>query len=446
MKIDGSCRDILEKLEAAGYHAFYAGGCVRDTIMGREINDIDVTTDALPEQIMSVFSGYKVIPTGLKHGTVTVISNGITFEITTFRIDGNYSDSRHPDSVTFSGDINDDLSRRDFTVNAMAMDKDGKIIDPFGGTSDIRNRIIRCVGNPEIRFSEDALRIMRAVRFSSQLGFEIETETHNTVMSMKERLSDISRERIRMELDKLLCGMNAVDVLLKYREIIAEIIPELRSCFDFEQHSKYHKYDIYEHSVRSVGAAPEDSLILRRAMLLHDIGKPFSFKMGEDGFGHFKGHAQVSEVIAREILRRLRYDNHTIDLTCTLITRHSDKIESESQVKRWVSKLGADVFILLMKMKKADNCAKNEFVLKENLLFDEYIRMAERLEKEGNCMRLSHLAVNGNDMISLGLNGSAIGSALNELLELVIDDILPNEKSVLINYIQKNIKYVTSEQ
>ncbi len=404
--------------------------------MGHGINDIDVTTDALPEQIMSVFSGYKVIPTGLKHGTVTVISKGVPFEITTFRIDGNYSDLRHPDIVTFSGDIRDDLSRRDFTVNAMAMDKDGNIIDPFGGISDIENRIIRCVGTPEKRFSEDALRIMRAVRFASQLGFEIENETHNALLSMKERLSGISSERIRMELDKLLCGKNAVSVLLEYRDIIGQIIPEMIPCMGFEQHSKYHKYDIYEHSVRAVGAAPEDSLILRRAMLLHDTGKPSLFSMGEDGYGHFKGHAQAGEVIAGNILRRLRYDKRTIDLTCTLITRHSDKIESERQIKRMISKLGTETFILLMEMKKADNCAKNEFVLEENILFDEYIRKAIRFEEEGCCMKLSDLAVNGNDVIALGLKGKQIGKALNELLELVMDEILPNEKSVLLDHIK----------
>ncbi len=404
--------------------------------MGHGINDIDVTTDALPEQIMSVFSGYKVIPTGLKHGTVTVISEGVPFEITTFRIDGNYSDLRHPDIVTFSGDIRDDLSRRDFTVNAMAMDKDGNIIDPFGGISDIENRIIRCVGTPEKRFSEDALRIMRAVRFASQLGFEIENETHNALLSMKERLSGISSERIRMELDKLLCGKNAVSVLLEYRDIIGQIIPEMIPCMGFEQHSKYHKYDIYEHSVRAVGAAPEDSLILRRAMLLHDTGKPSLFSMGEDGYGHFKGHAQAGEVIAGNILRRLRYDNRTIELTRTLIARHSDKIETERQIKRMISKLGTETFILLMEMKKADNCAKNEFVMEENILFDEYIRKAIRFEEEGCCMKLSDLAVNGNDVIALGLKGKQIGKALNELLELVMDEILPNEKSVLLDHIK----------
>lgn len=442
MKIDGNCRGILEKLESSGFQAFFVGGCVRDTLMNQEINDVDVTTNALPEQIISVFSGYKVIPTGLKHGTVTVISEGGPFEITTFRIDGNYSDSRHPDSVTFSNDIKDDLSRRDFTINAIAMDKDGNIIDPFGGMNDINNKIIRCVGIPEQRFSEDALRIMRAVRFSSQLGFEIEPETRKAVLSMKKRLEDISRERIREELDKLICGKNAVDVLLEYKDIIGEIIPEMRACFNFEQRSRYHKYDIYEHSIRALEAVPYDSVFLRRTMLLHDIGKPSSFKIGKDGYGHFKGHAQKGEIIAEEILRRLRYDNRTIDLTCTLIARHSDKIGSVKHVKRLISKLGTETFITLMKIKKADNCAKNDFVLFENELFDEYIRTAERLEKEGCCLKLSDLAVKGNDIISLGFNGPEVGKVLNELLERVINEDLPNEKDTLIDFINTYIKSI----
>lgn len=442
MKIDSNCIGILKKLESSGFQAFFVGGCVRDTLMNQEINDVDVTTDALPEQIISVFSGYKVIPTGLKHGTVTVISEGVPFEITTFRIDGNYSDSRHPDSVTFSSDIKDDLSRRDFTINAIAMDEDGNITDPFGGMNDISNRIIRCVGAPDLRFSEDALRIMRAVRFSSQLGFKIESETRKAVLSMKKSLEDISRERIREELDKLICGKKAVDVLLEYKDIIGEIIPEIRACFDFEQYSRYHKYDIYEHSIRALEAVPCDSVFLRRTMLLHDIGKPCSFKMGEDGYGHFKGHAQKGEIIAEEILRRLRYDNRTIDLTCTLIARHSDKIGSEKHIKRLISKLGTETFIMLMKMKKADNCAKNDFVLFENELFDDYIRTAERLEKEGCCLKLSDLAVKGNDIISLGFNGPEVGKILNELLERVINEDLPNEKDTLIDFINLYIKSI----
>lgn len=439
MKIDNNCRILLEKLELAGYQAFYVGGCVRDTVMRREINDVDIATDAPPEQIMSVFCGYKVIPTGLKHGTITIINCGIPFEITTFRIDGSYTDSRHPDSVTFSRSIYDDLSRRDFTVNAMAMDKDGNIIDPFGGIDDIKNMIIRCVGDPTSRFSEDALRIMRAVRFASQLGFEIESETAASVDLMKERLSNISRERIRIELDKLICGKNAASVMLKYRELIGVVIPEIRPCFDFEQHSQYHRYNVYEHIVRSIEKAPRDSLTLRRALLLHDIGKPCTFKIGEDRHGHFKGHAQTSEIMARKILKDLRYDNKTIDLTCTLIALHSNKIESERQIKRMISQLGIDVFILLMEMKKADNSAKMEFVFKENDLLDEHIRTAKRLENEGCCMSLSRLAVNGRDLTALGFQGPEVGAALNELLELVIDGKLPNEKTLLIKYIYSKL-------
>lgn len=429
----------MVKLESAGFKAFYVGGCVRDMIMGREISDIDIATSAAPEQVMAVFSDFKVIPTGIKHGTVTVFSGGISFEITTFRIDGAYSDCRHPDKVVFASDITEDLSRRDFTVNAIAMDKDKNITDPFGGMDDIKNRIIRCVGDPVRRFSEDALRIMRAVRFASQLGFKIEDQTESAMISMKERLNEISRERIRTELDKLICGKNAVDILLRYKELVAVIIPEMRRCFGFDQRSRYHKYDVYEHIVRAVGAVPADSLVLRRALLLHDIGKPMTFTIGSDGHGHFKGHAQAGETMARDILRRLKYDNRTIELTSTLIARHSDKIENERQIRHLISKIGTENFILLMEMKKADNCAKMGFVLDENEIFDQYISTALRLKKENCCMELSQLAVNGRDMIALGLKGCEIGAALNNLLELVISGELLNDKDTLIGYLQGKI-------
>lgn len=436
MTIDNNCREMLIRLENAGFEAYFAGGCVRDTIMEREINDIDITTSALPEEIMKVFSDERVIPTGIKHGTVTVIHCGIPFEITTFRIDGAYSDSRRPDSVVFSRSLKDDVSRRDFTVNALAMDKNGNITDFFGGIEDIKNKVIRCVGCPEKRFSEDALRIMRAVRFSSQLGFIIEKDTSDALFAMRSRLKEISRERIREELDKLICGKSCVEVMLKYREIIAEIIPELRCCFDFEQHSKYHKYDVYKHTIKAVNAVPNDDLFLRRALLLHDAGKPETFKMDEEGYGHFKYHAIASERIAREVLTRLRYDRHTVEMTCDIIKRHSQKVESERQVRHIISEMGLEGFIKLMEMKKADNSAKRSFVLDENREIDDYIAAARRFDAENRCMSLSQLSVNGRDIMSLGYSGAAVGKILKETLELVIDEELPNEKDVLIAYIQ----------
>jgi len=430
---------ILRELESSGSRGYYVGGCVRDRLMGREVHDTDIATDALPERIMEIFREYRTIPTGLKHGTVTVIADGENFEVTTFRRDGSYTDSRRPDSVEFTGSIEEDLSRRDFTINAMAADKDGNIIDPFGGRADIERGVIRCVGEPEKRFTEDALRILRGIRFASQLGFEIEDATAEVMHRLRGRLGLISRERVREELDKLLCGRDCARVLLEYRDLIAEVIPEIEPCFGFEQHSHYHKYDVYGHIVRTVEAAPADSLLLRRAMLLHDIGKPRMFTMDENGEGHFKGHAGVSADLAEEIMKRLRYDNRTIELTCELIRRHSDKIQSERQIKRMVAKLGADNFCLLMELKKADNCGKNEFVLAENPVFDGYAETARRLVAEESCMSLSQLAVHGSSIATLGLKGREIGAALEELLGLVMDGELPNEEEALLGYIRGKV-------
>ena len=437
MNINQNTAKILAELEDSGYEAYLVGGCVRDAVMGRECHDIDITTNARPEEIIRVFKEYKVVPTGLRHGTVTVFSEKEAFEITTYRIDGEYSDSRRPDSVEFTSELEADLARRDFTMNAIAMDRNGNFRDPFGGAEDIKKGVIRCVGEPQKRFTEDALRILRAVRFASQLGFEIEKQTSEAVLKLRSRLDLVSKERIRDELDKLLGGSCCAEILLKYREIIAQIIPELRACFDFQQHSRYHCYDVYEHIARAAASAPEDSILLRRAMLFHDIGKPPMFTLDENGTGHFKGHAQVSAEITDKVMTRLRYDNNTIRLTCTLIGLHSDKIQSERQIKRMVSKLGIRNFLLLLELKKADNSAKNKFVLAENAEFERFADIARRFDEENCCLRLSQLAVNGNDLLELGMRGRKIGETLDKLLELVIDNELPNEKAALLDYIRR---------
>ncbi len=431
-------RFILERLESAGYQANLVGGCVRDYIMGREVHDYDITTDALPERIMEVFGDIKVIPTGIKHGTVTVIYEGEPFEITTYRIDGSYTDSRRPDSVEFTKDLEEDLARRDFTMNAVAMNVRGEIFDPFGGRDDIKKGIIRCVGDPIKRFTEDALRILRGVRFASQLGFEIEKNTSEAVLSLRERLDNVSRERINVEMDKLLCGKSVVPVMLEYREIIACIIPEIRKSFDFKQYSHYHKYDVYEHTVRAIGNA-EDDVLIRRTLLLHDIGKPDTFRRDENGVGHFKGHAQLGAKMAETILRNLRYDNKTIETSCELIFRHSDDILTEKNVRSVISKIGAENFFLLMKVKKADNSAKNPFVLEENRELEFLEATARKLVEENACMSISALEVNGKDMISLGLKGKDIGTALNELLEQVISETIKNQHDELIEYTRRNL-------
>lgn len=430
---------LLKRLEDAGFEAYYVGGCVRDHLMGRAVHDVDITTNALPEQTAAVFEGYKVIPTGIKHGTVTVLAGGTPYEITTYRVDGDYSDSRRPDSVEFTPDITQDLARRDFTMNAIAMDIRGNIVDPFGGRGDIERALIRCVGEPEKRFTEDALRIMRGIRFASQLGFGIEEKTAQAIIDMRGRLSIISRERVREELDKLLCGKDCGKVLTDYRVIIAEIIPEMVACFGFDQFSRYHKYDVYEHIVKTVTSAPQDQLILRRALLLHDIAKPQMFTLDENGIGHFKGHAKVSAEMARDILTRLRFDNRTIALTSQLIAHHSDKIHSERQIRLMVSELGIETFLMLMDFKKYDNCGKNDFVLNENEEFDRFKVIAREFADSGECITLSQLALSGSDLTELGFRGREIGTALAQLHSLVISGDLPNDKQALTDYILNEI-------
>ena len=428
---------ILKTLENAGYEAYIVGGCVRDFLMNRKIHDFDITTNALPEKVTEIFSSFKVIPTGIKHGTVTVIYHDRPFEITTFRIDGSYSDSRRPDTVEFTSSLTDDLSRRDFTMNAIAMDRNGNIYDHFGGAEDIKKGIIRCVGDPEKRFTEDALRILRAVRFSSQLGFKIESETSETLFKLKQRLDFVSRERVREELDKIIFGENCIYTMMTYREIIAQIVPEIRESFDFQQHSRYHKYDVYEHTVRAVDSAITP--FLKRVMFFHDIGKPAMFRLDEKGTGHFKHHAEYGAEMTKNIMKRLKYDNKTINVTYELIYRHSDKIMTERQAMQTVSEIGADMFFMLMQVKRADNYAKNEFVLQEHEVFSRIEENIKRMIENNVCMSISQLAVNGNDISELGIKGQKIGNTLKILLGLVMDGAVSNDREELISYTKENL-------
>ncbi|HNZ99939.1 CCA tRNA nucleotidyltransferase [Ruminococcus sp.] len=437
MELDMNTGKILSELEKNGFEAYMVGGCVRDMIMGREIHDTDITTNALPQQITEVFRGYKVIPTGIKHGTVTVICGDTPYEITTYRIDGKYSDHRRPDTVEFTTDITDDLARRDFTMNAIAMDREGNIVDPFGGINDIENRIIRCVGAPEHRFAEDALRIMRAVRFSSQLGFRIDIRTARSIYDMHPQLSDISRERLREELDKLICGSNAVEVLMEYSNVISSIIPEFKPCIGLDQRSPYHKFTVWEHIIRAMAATPQEDLFLRRALFFHDIGKPPCMKLDETGRGHFKQHDRVGAEMTETIMKRLRYDKRTIADTVKLIANHSKKLKNRIDVKKTLSVMGDKLFFRLMELKKCDNSAKNPFVADENHVFDSYIEMGRDMIANNECRSIKGLALKGTDLMALGLEGEEIGSTLDELLELVMEERLPNDKRTLTEYMRQ---------
>lgn len=422
---------VLEILENNGHEAYIVGGCVRDFLMGSQPHDWDVTTSASPSEIKDAFSGYKTIDTGIKHGTVTVIMQSMPVEITTFRIDGEYTDNRHPDDVKFTKNIQEDLSRRDFTMNAVAYNPKTGFVDPFSGKDDIENKIIRCVGNPDKRFGEDALRILRAIRFSSVLGFRIEDNTSESIIRNENLISNVAVERISVELLKLLTGKNVFSVLTKYRSVIAVFIPELALEFDFRQYGKKHAYDVWLHTVLTV-ANIENDPILRLTMLLHDTGKPATHQRNEKGDSTFKNHAAVGGVIAENILRRLRMSNEYIRTVSFLVSVHDWEVpETRVQVKKYLRELGENNYIRLMKIRRADKSAlsKDFRDISEKLIF-AYTEFDDVIEKEEPYL-LSHLAVNGSDLKNLFSNED-IGEMLSHLLEIVTENPQLNNKKTLL--------------
>ena len=440
MQIPLDVQNLISEFERCGYSMFVVGGYVRDMLLGKIGGDIDLASSATPQQAEAVLknAGIKYIETGLKHGTVTAVINHTPYEITTFRSDGEYNDSRHPESVQFVSDINSDLSRRDFTINAMAYNESAGLVDLFGGQQDLQQGIIRAVGNPDTRFKEDALRIMRALRFASQLGFRLDDETAAAAIANKQLLDNISAERVFTELQKLILGENVLFVLTKYREIIAQIIPELRPCFDCAQVNPWHIYNVYEHIAHSVAAAPQDS-VLRLTMLLHDIGKPQVKTVDERGINHFKTHAAVSADMALGILERFKASNAVKDEVVTLV-RYHQSIENVDEIrpKRWLSKLGAQYSLDLFAVRLADLKAHNpEKVAYEIARLQELTSELESVIAAGEPFRVSDLAIDGNDLISLGYRGREIGEKLSEILSLVVDDKLPNTREDILNYLNK---------
>ncbi len=428
---------LIQELENAGYEAYLVGGCVRDMLMGITPNDYDITTSAHPDKIIGVLSKYKVIPTGLKHGTVTVVLDDEPYEITTFRSDGEYSDHRRPDSITFSDKLEDDLSRRDFTINAMAYSQKRGLIDPFGGQADIKRRLIRAVGTPSKRFEEDALRILRGIRFESQKVFSVEEDTRQAMYEKLPLLSYVSAERIFSELKKLIMGDGARFTLLNFATIIGTTIPALAPCIDFNQHNYHHIYDVYTHTVHAVENCPKN-VVVRLAALLHDIGKPSTFSIDEQGVGHFYGHAQVSVELARKTLNDLRCDNATKDTVLLLIKYHDHVIEpTEKHVRRMLSKIGEENLELLLQLKTADNLAQSPFYHDRVQQYEKIRCIIKEIKAKGECFSLKHLAVKGEDIILLGAKGPEIGKILNTLLSLVIDGAMPNEKEALLKKASK---------
>ena len=426
-----AAKKVIDRLYGSGYEAYLVGGCVRDSLMGLPVSDYDVTTSALPEQTMEVFSDLRTIPTGLKHGTVTVLIDGEPIEITTFRADGDYSDHRHPESVSFSSRLEDDLCRRDFTVNAMAYSDQRGLIDLYGGKDDLEKGIIRAVGEPERRFTEDALRILRALRFASQKCFSIEPETEKAIRKCLPLLSFVSAERIFAELKKLLMGKGALDVLLKYPDVITAIVPALKPSVGFEQKNPHHIYDVYGHTARAVAFSPYDETV-RIAALLHDAGKPETFSV-KNGVGHFYGHTDASLALAERTLIELKCDNATKNEVLTLIKYHDPVIEpAEKAVKRALGRLGKPTLLKLLDLKSADNLAQSPECAERLKQYDEIRKLITEIEERKDCFTLKDLAINGDTLISLGVpKGKEIGRLLGELLSLVMDGTLKNEKEAL---------------
>ena len=513
----------IKRLRAAGYEAYLVGGCVRDALLGREPGDWDITTAALPEQTEAVFAGERVIETGLKHGTVTVLLGAadcvgrsaaawgqaalqagndkdrtvLPLEITTFRTEAGYSDHRHPDAVAFTSSLTEDLARRDFTINAMAWAPEDHLIrhracggrpmppspqgegfertvpcvpcvpeglvDPFGGRADLENKVIRCVGDPYARFNEDALRILRALRFASQLGFALDPATAAAAYELRQTLDLVSRERVAVELTKLLCGPDARRILTEYWEILAVPLPELAPMAGLDQRCKYHCYDVLEHSAAAVEAVPPEKL-LRWAALLHDVGKPACFTLDEAGCGHFRGHAKAGAPMAREILTRLRFDKDTVNRVSALVELHDYPIDPpveaegsrirdqgsgnagssiacppsyERAVRRLIGKLGEEDFFRLLDLKRADALAHHPDYRGRTAACDRLEALARELLAQPPCFTVKDLAINGNDLLALGFpKGPEIGKALNALLEAVLSGELPNEREALLEAVR----------
>jgi tRNA nucleotidyltransferase (CCA-adding enzyme) len=400
--------------------------------MGEEPKDFDICTSALPGDIKAVFSEFRTIDTGIKHGTVTVLIDKIPFEITTYRVDGKYSDGRRPDSVEFTTDLISDLSRRDFTVNAIAYnDKDG-LIDPFGGQKDLFSRVLRCVGDPEDRFTEDGLRVMRALRFMSVLSFDPDPNTAASIYRCMDLLKNVSAERISSELSKLLCGRNVAKVLELYAEVFSVLIPEITPTIGFDQHSRYHVYDVWKHTAVAVNASKPDKLV-RLALLFHDIGKPVCFKTDAAGAGHFSGHEEIGAEMTDEILHKLKYDNHTIQTVKTLVRNHYiTPVAERTSVKRLLGEVGYDNWKLLAEVLRGDNIAKNSICFERLQTIEKMKAIADEIIENNECYTIGMLDIDGNKITDIGASGRDIRRILNTLLSEVINDLLPNSSSALL--------------
>ena len=424
--------NIIKRINTAGYEAYAVGGCVRDSILGRIPGDYDITTSATPQEIKNIFR--RTVDTGIQHGTVTVLIGDTGYEVTTYRIDGKYEDNRHPESVEFTRSLDEDLLRRDFTINAMAYNDDKGLVDLFGGLDDIKSGIIRCVGNPNERLSEDALRILRALRFASQLGYEIDPDTIEAMKLLAPNLKDISMERIESELVKMVTSPHPEILRTGYEIGVTKVfLPEFDRMMETGQNHPHHAYSVGEHTIHAMQNIRADKY-LRLAMLFHDMGKPSCKSTDDEGIDHFHGHPEVSYVMSKDILRRLKFDNNTIDIVSRLARYHDLKTDgSKRSVRRLVYKVGEDIFSMLLEVKYADVMAQSTYLRDEKLEeIDSTGKLYEEIKKNSECLGLKDLKINGQDLIGIGYpQGTIIGKELKRLLELVLDDPAINDKDVL---------------
>jgi uncharacterized domain HDIG len=433
IKLPDKVKYIITKIEDAGYEAYAVGGCVRDSVIGRTPDDWDITTSAEPRQVKALFR--RTVDTGIRHGTVTVMLEKEGFEVTTYRIDGEYEDGRHPKEVIFTGRLEEDLRRRDFTINAMAYNERSGLVDLFGGAEDIRNRTVRCVGKAEERFDEDALRMMRAVRFSAQLGYSIEAGTAAAIKKMAGNLKKISAERIRTELVKLLVSPHPDHLRICYETGITKmVLPEFDRCMETVQNNPHHCYTVGEHILQSMRKVRCDK-VLRLTMLMHDIGKPETKTTDGEGTDHFHGHAAVSAEIVENVFRRLKFDNDTLRTVERLVLYHDYDINpAPGGVRRAVHKIGEDIFSLLFEVKRADMLAQSEYQReeKENRL-EQVKAVYEEVIRQRDCVSLRTLAVTGKDLMDAGMKpGKEIGQVLDKLLEAVLENPEKNTKEELL--------------
>lgn len=437
IELPGNVKKIIQKIEDAGYEAYAVGGCVRDSLLGRIPNDWDITTSAKPEEIKRLFQ--KTFDTGIKHGTVSVLIGKEIYEVTTYRIDGEYEDARHPKEVVFTSELKEDLLRRDFTINAMAYNERVGLVDLYGGIQDLNSKIIRCVGNPYERFSEDALRIMRAVRFAAQLDCSIEEQTKKAITELSPTLSKISAERIQVELIKLLTSGHPEYIRTAYELGITKVfLPEFDSAMTCTQNNPNHAYSVGEHSIKVLMNVPNDK-VLRLTALLHDLGKVSTKTTDEEGIDHFSGHPKESAKIAHSVFKRLKFDNDTERKVCRLVETHDWTIgASVSHMRRYINRIGEEFFPLIFEFNKADLKGQSDYNReeKEKLLSDLQIEY-ERIAGEGECVSMKTLSVSGSDLIDIGVpKGPKVGEVLKELLEIVLEDPSKNDKETLLSIVK----------